>query len=299
MSEPLEHITDIPRSVAQPEVEIQGVHRFSILRLFSRRWIFATILVIIAMGIMVRLGIWQLDRLEQRRAFNERVSAQIAQPRLDLNSEAKNSDLVNMEYRSVVVTGQYDHSMEVALRNQVWGNHYGVHLLTPLKITGSDQSVLVDRGWVPIEGETVDDDDWEQYEETGIVEVKGVIRASQSKPDYGSRTDPITAPGGWLSAWYFADVVRIDEQIPYSLLPVYIQQAPDPAWTEMPIRSEPGLDLSEGPHLGYAFQWFTFAALLGIGYPLFIRRREQQSKNPRDLKAQNVELGMKKKLGDR
>lgn len=288
MSEPLEHITDIPRSVPQSEVEIQEEYKFSILRLFSRRWIFATLLVIIAMSVMVRLGIWQLDRLEQRRAFNERVSAQIAQPLLDLNSEAKNPDLVNMEYRSVVVTGHYDHSQEVALRNQVWGNHYGVHLLTPLKIIGSDQSVLVDRGWVPIEGQTAEDDNWEQYKETGIVEVHGVIRASQSKPDYGSRTDQIVAPGERLIAWYFANVERIDEQIPYSLLAVYIQQAPDPAWTEMPIRSEPDLDLSEGPHLGYAFQWFTFAALLGLGYPLFIRKQEHRSKNPRELMALKI-----------
>lgn len=291
MSEPIEHVTGIPRSASKHEVENQGENRFSILRLVSRRWVFATVLVIIAMGVMVRLGIWQLDRLEQRRTFNARVSAQIAQPRLDLNVETLNPELVNMEYRPVVVTGQYDHSQEVALRNQVWGNHYGVHLLTPLNIQGSDQSILVDRGWVPVEGEKVEDDNWDQYKETGMVEVYGVIRASQSKPDYGSRIDPSIDPGERLSAWYFANVERIDEQIPYPLLPVYIQQAPDPAWTEMPIRSEPDIDLSEGPHLGYAFQWFTFAALLGIGYPFFIRRQEQRSKYSRELKSQKKPAG--------
>jgi len=274
----MDHITDRPHPVSQPEIVAQGEKKFSLLRLFSRRWIFAPILVVVGMGVMVRLGILQLDRLAQRRAFNERVSTQLAQPRLDLTSEFDNPDLVNMEYRPVVVVGQYDHSQEVSLLNQVWGNHYGVHLLTPLKILGSEQSVLVDRGWVPLKGETAQDDNWEQYEETGIVEVHGVIRASQSAPDYGSRTDPVTAPGERLKAWYFANVKRIDEQISYSLLPIYIQQAPDPAWTRMPIRNEPELDLSEGPHLGYAFQWFTFAALLGIGYPLFIRRQEQRGR---------------------
>jgi surfeit locus 1 family protein len=288
MSEPLENITDMPHPASQLKADAQGENKFSPLRIFSRRWIFATILVIIAVGIMVRLGIWQLDRLQQRRAFNERVFAQIAQPRLDLNSEALNPDLAKMEYRPVVVFGRYDHSQEIALRNQVWGNHYGVHLLTPLKILGSDQSVLVDRGWIPVEGETAEDDNWEQYEESGIVEVHGVIRASQSKPDYGSRTDPIAPPGERLTAWYFANVKRIDEQIPYSLLPVYIQQAPEPVWTRMPIRSEPDIDLSEGPHLGYAFQWFTFAALLGIGYPLFIRRQEQRGKNSKEARSHKI-----------
>ena len=45
-------------------------------RMFSRKWLLTTILVIAAMAVMARLGIWQLDRLHQRRAFNARgVSA--------------------------------------------------------------------------------------------------------------------------------------------------------------------------------------------------------------------------------
>ena len=52
-------------------------------RMFSRKWLLTTILVIAAMAVMARLGIWQLDRLHQRRAFNARVSAQIDRPPLD------------------------------------------------------------------------------------------------------------------------------------------------------------------------------------------------------------------------
>ena len=44
-----------------------------IRKMFSRKWILATLLVLAAMGVMIRLGIWQLDRLEKRRAFNARV----------------------------------------------------------------------------------------------------------------------------------------------------------------------------------------------------------------------------------
>ena len=47
-----------------------------------------------------------------------------------------------------------------------------------------------------------------------------------------------------------------------ALLPVYIQEAPEPAWQGPPYRSQPTLDLTEGPHMGYAIQWFTFAGLL-------------------------------------
>src|SRR3972149_566939 len=96
-----------------------------------------TLLVLSVAGGMVRLGIWQLDRLAQRRALNDRVEAQLSQPRLNLNTAGIGADLGSMEYREVVVTGEYDPSGEVALRNQVWNNHIGVHLLTPLHIGGS------------------------------------------------------------------------------------------------------------------------------------------------------------------
>lgn len=248
-----------------------------ILRLVSRRWLLATILVIVGVAINIRLGIWQLERLEQRRAFNARVLAQINQPLLVLRGDALTLDLANMEYRQVEVTGEYDLSHEVALRNQAWGNRLGLHLLTPLRIAGSDQAVMVDRGWVPLGGS--DYQSWAEYPEPGTVTVRGVIRASQSKPDYGRRKDDIPASGEPpLKIWYFANIEGIANQVPYSLLPIYIQQAPDPAWKSLPYRTQPDLDLSEGPHQSYAIQWFTFAAILGLGYPFFIRRQERKTK---------------------
>jgi surfeit locus 1 family protein len=246
-------------------------------RMFSRRWILATILVVCGMAVLARLGIWQLDRLAQRRAFNTRVEAQINQPVLDLNAGLKGAtvtgaDLPPMEYRQVVVVGGYDFSQQVALRNQVRDNQWGVDLITPLHIQGSDQTILVDRGWIP--AADFQAGSWGKYDEPGVVTVRGVIRQSQSKPEIGQRSDPPLASGQTrLDAWNFVNVSRIGEQVSYPLLPVYIQQAPDPSWTGLPARSQPVLDLSEGPHQSYAIQWFSFALILGLGYPFFIRRQ--------------------------
>lgn len=274
MSETLQGLQD----GSQPNPHISQPARRSqplLLRMFSRRWLLATILVVIGVAVNIRLGIWQLDRLEQRRAFNSRVFAQIDQPVLDLADGSFDQDLASMEYRQVAVTGVYDLEHEVALRNQAFGSRPGVHLLTPLLITGSDRVVLVNRGWVPIENG--DFESWAEYPEPGQVTVQGIIRASEDKPDYGRRSDPIPAAGDEpLKAWYFANVAGIAQQVPYSLLPVYIQQAPDQGWTELPYRTQPELELTEGPHQSYAIQWFTFAAILGLGYPFFIRRQERK-----------------------
>jgi surfeit locus 1 family protein len=254
-----------------------------LLRLFSRKWFLTTLLVLVAMGVMARLGYWQLDRLEKRRAFNARVQAQIDRPPLELSSPALTPDLVSsldgMEYRQVVVVGEYDHDNEVSLRNQAWNNRLGVHLVTPLRIVGSDQVVLVNRGWVPYEDFTAGN--LAKYGEAGQVEVRGVIRASQTRPEIGWRTDIVPRPGEPpLKAWNMINVPGIASQIPYPLLPVYIQQAPDPASTTLPYRSLPVLELTEGPHLGYAIQWFIFAAILGFGYPIYVRREETQLASP-------------------
>jgi surfeit locus 1 family protein len=251
-----------------------GWRMFPLFRLFSRRWLLSTLLVIPAVLVMVRLGIWQLDRLDQRRAFNTRVQVQQAQPALVLDAHTASEDLTGMEYRQVVVRGVYDFSAQVGLVNQAWENEIGVHLLTPLRIEGSDRYVLVNRGWVPSPGFKYDD--WDQYGEPGVVEVRGILRASQDKPDFGRRADPIPAAGEPpLRAWSFANVAAIGGQLSYQLLPVYIQQAPDPVWTSLPYRTQSSLDLTEGPHMGYALQWFAFASILACGYPWFIYRRER------------------------
>ena len=124
-------------------------------RSFSRRWLLATALVLLAAAVMVRLGIWQLDRLEQRRAFNARVSEQQEAQPLVLDADTIHLDLYSMEYRQVSVSGEYLPEDEIVLRNQVWntefGGQLGVKLFTPLLIEGTDEAILVERGWIPEE----------------------------------------------------------------------------------------------------------------------------------------------------
>ncbi len=251
-----------------------------VLRLFSKRWILTTVLALVGTAVLARLGIWQLDRLAERKVFNARVEAAMSLPVLTLDSTALDTDLANMEYRTVEVRGKYDFTQQVALRNQVYEGQPGVDLLTPLKIDGTDRYVLVNRGWIDQQDEQAltSQVDWNKYDEPGAVTVKGVVRRAQVKPDFGMVTDSTPPPGGRLMAWNLANIPQIAAQMPYSLLPVYIQQAPDAVWTKMPYRSQPELDLSEGPHFSYALQWFAFAALLFFGYPFFVQREEKAIK---------------------
>ncbi len=248
-------------------------------RLISHRWWKTSLLVIAAVIVMIRLGLWQLDRLDQRRAFNARVEEQLAQSALEISEENLRADLYNMEYREAIVLGEYDHDRQVVLRNQDWQGRLGVHLLTPLIVQGSDRAIMVNRGWIPYE-------DFEagklsKFDESGLVEVNGVIRRSQTKPRIGGRADQIPAEGEPpLQAWNWINVGGIAGQLPYELLPVYLQGSPEPSRNQMPYRTQLELDLNEGSHLGYAFQWFTFALILAIGYPIYVSREEKRLSTP-------------------
>jgi len=246
-------------------------------RMFSRRWIILSILAAIMAVTMIRLGIWQLDRLKQRRLLNSQVLSETSQPVLILDQESVLEDLAGMEYRKVQVRGTYDPTQEVALGNQAYQGKYGVHLLTPLKIEHTDRYILVDRGWVP--GEDVQSSDWSRFSEPGTVDVLGVLRNAQQKSGLAllSNTASIQELNGH-QIWMFVNIAELEKQSGYTFENVYIQQSPDPNQATLPYRTEPELDLTEGPHLGYALQWFTFASIVLIGYPLYIKREEGQSR---------------------
>ncbi len=243
------------------------------LKMFTRKWILTTLLVIAGAAVCVRLGIWQLDRLAQRRVFNAHVFAMQAMPELSLPAQV---DLTSMEYRAVTASGTYDFENQVALRNQFNGNEYGYHLLTPLKLSDGE-AILVDRGWIPADGNS-SPADWRKYDQPGQVTLHGEIRLEQTTPSFGSVADPTLAPNQTrLDFWVYVNLDRIKLQIPYPILPVYIQLNPDPGRSAPPVPFQPALDLTEGPHQGYAIQWFSFATLLVAGYPFYLNWQDKSS----------------------
>jgi len=266
--------------------------------LFRRPWIFVTIMVIIAAAVMIRLGIWQLDRLEGRRAFNAQVLSQIDEPPLSLSPDEFSGDLESLEFRTVQIEGQYDLSNTLVLGNQVWDEQIGVHLLTPLLVEGSEAIILVDRGWIPFE-------DWQNrnldaYDESGTVTVEGMLRVTQTKLGLRDCLDE-NAGEPPFQVWCLA-LAGIAEYLPYDLTSVYLIQAPEGAQTTLPYQAIPQIEISEGPHLSYAIQWFTFSAILLIGYPFFVRRelqaRERKAQQEAGKGAEEEYLGWAEHLGE-
>ena len=239
-------------------------------RMFSWKWALATLFVFLGTAVCIRLGIWQLDRLEQRRAFNYQVETMRAAEFLDLNQSTP-EDIDSMEWRAVTVTGEYDFKNQVALRNQYNDGVYGFHIITPLLYNGG--AVLVNRGWIPAESDSAPQD-WRVYDEPGEVTITGQIRLGQGKPAFGGVADALPMDGTRLAVWNNLDVETMSGQFSYPILDVFIQPNVNAGDAEPPIPYQPIIELTEGSHFGYALQWFTFATILFVGYPFFLRKQD-------------------------
>lgn len=237
----------------------------------SRKWWWATLLIIAGMVFLARLGFWQLDRLQQRREFNAMVAERWQQTPFDLQHEELPADLESMGYRRVEVTnGYFDYANQIALSNQPGTNgEPGIQLVTPY-VLDDGRAVLVSRGWVP--EALADEENWETLNETDTTEsVVGLLQRSQE-------LEGSTAPTAVQKSWYTLNIPQIQLQMPYELLPVFILQLPEAnqGVYDYPLRSEP-IALDEGSHFSYAIQWFMFAAILGFGYIQLIRWQDERS----------------------
>jgi surfeit locus 1 family protein len=258
------------------------------------RWLILTILVVILFAAFIRLGFWQLDRLSQRRAANERVLSRLLEPPLDVGSgwpgdgrpDEGLPDAEQADLRRATVRGTYDYEQEFVLRNRALNEQPGVHVITPLRITGSADAILVDRGWIPYDQAAADQRS--RFERPqGEVEVTGILRQSVARRGMSPIDPPLGPDRPRLDAWHRVDIPRIQEQILYPLLPVYLEATPPGCCPTVPgsepaagaaiprtlPRPDPDVRLDEGSHIFYAIQWFAFAAILGGVYVGLYRQR--------------------------
>lgn len=238
------------------------------------KWTLTTIFVLIGVYVLIRLGFWQLDRLESRREFNQHYLEQISSPIINLNDEIDHQELMKMEYREVTVSGYYDFTNEIYLQNQANENIPGYRVVTPLKIDDSENSVYIERGWISLE-------DLKDIEAINRIYAQhqnlvGIIRLPQSESDFGGKSFNVNESNSQF--FLYVDLDLLKTELEYELLPIYVQLK-DKDNHQKPYSKLPEIEITEGPHFGYAMQWFFFASLLGIGYPFFVRKQIWAEKN--------------------
>ncbi len=232
------------------------------------RWLAGHALALAAVIAFVAFGLWQLRRLDERREVNAAVEAVADAPPVAVDDAADAAGLD--EWQLVEATGTYVPDEEVLVRSRARNGAPGFHVLTPLRL-GDGAGLVVMRGWVST-GAVDDGRIVEGSPPAGEVEITGRVRPTQVRRGIGAR-DP---DEGVLDVVSRVDVERLDRQTDLDLLPFFVELVGDvpvggAAGIAEPIPLDPPV-LDDGPHLGYAVQWFLFAAVVTVGYPLVLRR---------------------------
>jgi surfeit locus 1 family protein len=206
-------------------------------------WALVVVAVLVA-GVCTRLGFWQLDRLSQRRARNAVTAAALAREPLVVG---ETFSLDSVARRRIRASGVYDYARERVRPGRFYDGTPGVAVLTPLRLADG-RAVFVDRGWAPSpDARRIDLLD---YRERDTVEIVGL---------------GVLLPRGPGDV----DAARLADSLPYALLPFGIQQLPSE--TPARLRRWPASRLDNGPHLGYAVQWFSLAMIAVVGTAVLLK----------------------------
>jgi surfeit locus 1 family protein len=246
-----------------------------------RRNIVFLVIASIAAAFCVRLGVWQLQRLATRRSHNAVVSSRLGESPISVSAVPR--DTGQRRYRRVRLAGTLDFSHELVLIDRVRDGAPGVNLVTPMHPDSGvlgDTIVLVDRGWVyAADGMSVDDAQWQ--EPTHLTGAGYLVALTPGQGPANLSTSGHPNEYRWLDRAAIAERLGL----PVADYLVVLQSGENPpavedaggtgasrAPTRLPV---PPLD--EGPHLGYAIQWFSFAITIIVGtwYALFIAPRQR------------------------
>jgi surfeit locus 1 family protein len=228
-----------------------------------------TVLLIVVVAACVRLGFWQLARLDERRALNAGIAARLEQQ--PIRDISQISDTAGTAYRTATARGLYDNDRYVVLPGRAYTGVPGIHLIMPLRLAGRAGAVLVNRGWIPApDAATINARDFAVLDS---VTVRGLVLPFPGSGQSLARRDA-TRPGATFThVLYRIDEAELRAQFPYALADVLLQELDGAGGPRYPTQLAPP-PLDEGPHLGYALQWFAFAVIGVIGwFALVLHRR--------------------------
>lgn len=196
---------------------------------------------------------WQFHRGEDRKARNDRIEEQIKFPAVDLSTLT--NDVNANEWRAVTVSGKFDQSNQILLRNRYFEGKYGYAVLTRFT-TSTGDVIWVDRGWVAA-GDTATQAPDTPPVPASEVSINARLRLDSSLPSGSFFALPINrddglvsklnAQSGLASEDYYLDLISGSDAL---LTPAAPAEIPP---------------LSDGPHLAYAVQWILFAGLVIYG----------------------------------
>jgi surfeit locus 1 family protein len=217
---------------------------------------------IAAIAVFVRLGIWQVSRLADKRAANASLRAALAAPPLALDGALPG--LTAIRARRVLAEGVYDSTRVILLSDQWRGDSAGVQLLAPLRLAGGGV-VLVDRGWLP--SRDAIDAHFESVAAAGpqrVIALAEPLARVEQKAKVAAWTLLRRSGAAAVYSVRALDADTVAARLPGVNATYTLRALPSPGEASSPSREVPE-PLNESMHVGYAIQWFAMATIVAVG----------------------------------
>lgn len=236
------------------------------------------LLTLICIPLFIKLGLWQYNKAEQKRLIQDaysqsRTDAALPFP-LDLNNQSE-SQIENWKYKKVVVSGEYDSKNQFLLDNQVENERAGYHVITPLKIAGSNQYVLINRGWILAKDRHEDIPVFDTP--AGTQKITGQIWLPSKKIfTLENQQESASNEKKLQPVWQNMDIAKYQKLVPFTVSAAAIKMDADSEGGGFVRNWQVSMERI-ATNMGYAYQWFGFAlAALLIFLYMSISRVESE-----------------------
>ncbi|MFK0295723.1 SURF1 family protein [Streptomyces sp. NPDC090442] len=241
--------------------------------LLTRQWVILTLLGLVLIPLMIKLGFWQFHRHQHKVAQNAQIAHNLAATPVPVTElAAVGRDLPHGEmWRRVTATGTYDTAHEVVVRQRTAADEQsiGYYVLTPLVLPDGD-AVVVNRGWIAPGNDLTKFPDVPAAPK-GTVTVTGRMMVDETTAVSGIKDTKGLPPRQVMLINSKQQAKRVGRP----MLGGYIEQtAPKTKNNSPELVPEPDHD-SIGPHMAYAIQWWLFAAAVPVGWVVLVRRERR------------------------
>ena len=233
------------------------------LERFQRPRPVAWFFFLLAFGLTVAAGTWQVQRLEWKQGLiRELADAQQAAPRNGLPTDE--SELNALQFRPVKLSGNWISGREFHITPRYLHDQFGYWVIAPLKLNDG-RTVLVNRGWVP--GAKKELSTRPETKARGAVTLTGLVRVGAERNYFTPQNQPEK------NLWFGRDIEEMSDvgQL-HRVVPVMVDAVGEQKADKLPIPSD-GIIRLRNDHLSYIITWYGIALGVLVIFLVYHRKK--------------------------
>ncbi|XP_065161626.1 SURF1-like protein [Atheta coriaria] len=223
------------------------------------------------------LGTWQIQRKTWKESLIKELQDCVHATPTNLPKTLE--EIEKLEYHPVHVKGHFLHNQELhmgprtlitegdaATESSLFSKDHkksqGYLVITPFKLADREETILINRGWVP--GRYKDPSTRPKGQVQGEVDVIGIVRLHENRPNF------MPANKEAKDAWFYRDLTQMSAAT--GAAPIFLDATTDFAKEHAPIGGQTRISL-RNEHLSYVLTWYSLSMITSfMWYTQFIRK---------------------------